>query len=665
MTPELEKANQRLLHAAVEWARALLEARRDAVALPGERSWFRRSAPEPRKARPVQGARAELEQAAANPDLPICLLAQRLGLSTFERDTLLLAAAAEVDTGIPSLMGEAQGDPARRHLTFGLAMTLLADPSWDALSPNRPLRAERLVEVHQSGSAPLLSAPLRIDERIAASIKGLEYLDERLAQMVTPLDDPGALPPSQEAIAEGLRRWLTEPGARGLVQLTGPQSIAKTDVAARAAALGGRRAFAARADALPSGGEELATFERLWSREAKLQPLLLLVQGMEGVEPLAGEEGRPPVRHRLPQMLARLGGACVADVRQPLPDIEAPIVAVGPPTDAERRDLWRKALTAEGKAPDEPLVVRLAGEFKIAASQIAQTAARAGAGAWQDRVRHASAALAGLTRWIEPRAAIGDVKLPALEKAQLERLIAHAQQRSVVQADFGFAEAGDRGLGLAALFHGESGTGKTLAAEAVAKALGVGLAVGDLATLKSKFVGETERNMRRVFDAAEEGGAVLFFDEADALFGKRSEVKDSHDRYANIEINYLLMRMEAFRGVAILATNQKHALDPAFLRRLRFVVGFPFPGAADRKAIWQHIFPRQTPVGDLDFDRLARFQLSGGSIFNAALSAAHAAAATDHRVDMADVLDAIRWELRKLERPVAEPEFRDLTKVPA
>jgi SpoVK/Ycf46/Vps4 family AAA+-type ATPase len=159
---------------------------------------------------------------------------------------------------------------------------------------------------------------------------------------------------------------------------------------------------------------------------------------------------------------------------------------------------------------------------------------------------------------------------------------------------------------------------------------------------------------------------VLCFDEADTLFGKRSEVKDSHDRYANLETNYLLTRMDTFRGVCILTTNQKHALDPAFMRRLRFVVAFPFPGVAERKAIWETVFPAQTPVGKLDYDRLARFQLSGGSIFNAAFAAAHAVAADtaadpDRRVELADLLDAIRWELLKLERPVGASEFRELS----
>jgi SpoVK/Ycf46/Vps4 family AAA+-type ATPase len=173
----------------------------------------------------------------------------------------------------------------------------------------------------------------------------------------------------------------------------------------------------------------------------------------------------------------------------------------------------------------------------------------------------------------------------------------------------------------------------------------------------SKYIGETEKNLRRLFDAAEDGGAILFFDEADALFGKRSEVKDSHDRYANIEINYLLQRMEAYRGLAVLATNLKSALDQAFLRRLRFLVTFPFPGVAERRAIWQRAFPPETPREELDLDRLAHLTLTGGSIHNVALHAAFLAAEAGSPVTMALVLDAARAEFRKLERPVNEADF--------
>jgi SpoVK/Ycf46/Vps4 family AAA+-type ATPase len=179
----------------------------------------------------------------------------------------------------------------------------------------------------------------------------------------------------------------------------------------------------------------------------------------------------------------------------------------------------------------------------------------------------------------------------------------------------------------------------------------------DLSAVVSKYIGETEKNLRRVFDAAEEGGAVLLFDEADALFGKRSEVKDSHDRYANVEISYLLQRMEAYRGLAVLTTNMKDALDPAFLRRLRFVVQFPFPDQSQRAEIWRRIFPARTPTDALDLNALSRLSIAGGNIRNIALHAAFAAADANEPVRMPHLLGAARLEYEKLEKPLTETEL--------
>jgi SpoVK/Ycf46/Vps4 family AAA+-type ATPase len=208
-----------------------------------------------------------------------------------------------------------------------------------------------------------------------------------------------------------------------------------------------------------------------------------------------------------------------------------------------------------------------------------------------------------------------------------------------------------------ALFAGESGTGKTMAAEVVAADLALNLYRIDLSAVVSKYIGETEKNLSRLFDAAEQGGSVLLFDEADALFGKRSEVKDSHDRYANIEVNYLLQRIESFSGLAILATNLKAALDNAFLRRMRFVVRFPHPGPAERRRMWERAFPHQTPLDRLDYERLARINLTGGHIMSAALNAAFLAAAEDLPVGMSHVLQGARAELVKLNRPISEADF--------
>jgi len=207
------------------------------------------------------------------------------------------------------------------------------------------------------------------------------------------------------------------------------------------------------------------------------------------------------------------------------------------------------------------------------------------------------------------------------------------------------------------LFAGASGTGKTLAAEVLANELRLDLYRIDLSSVVSKYIGETEKNLRRVFDAAEEGGAILLFDEADALFGKRSEVKDSHDRYANIEVSYLLQRMEAYRGLAILTTNLKSALDTAFLRRIRFIVQFPFPDAAMREEIWRRIFPPTLPTENLDLAKLARLHIAGGNIRNIALNAAFLAADAREPVRMTHMLRAASTEYAKLEKPLTVAEI--------
>jgi SpoVK/Ycf46/Vps4 family AAA+-type ATPase len=232
----------------------------------------------------------------------------------------------------------------------------------------------------------------------------------------------------------------------------------------------------------------------------------------------------------------------------------------------------------------------------------------------------------------------------------------HVRQRVKVHEEWGFAQS--RGAGVAALFAGSSGTGKTMAAEAIAAELDLDLFRVDLSQVVSKYIGETEKNLSVIFDAAEAGGAVLLFDEADALFGKRTQVKDSHDRYANIEVSFLLQRMEAYRGLAVLTTNMKEAVDQAFLRRLRFVVEFPFPDARGRREIWQKVFPDEVPKGALEPTLLARLQIAGGNIRNIALGAAFLAADENAQVEMRHVLRAASAEYVKLGRPLTELDPR-------
>jgi len=262
-----------------------------------------------------------------------------------------------------------------------------------------------------------------------------------------------------------------------------------------------------------------------------------------------------------------------------------------------------------------------------------------------------------LAQHITPCYTWEDIVLPEDTFRQLQEIAAQVANRPRVYEAWGFGAQLKRGRGISVLFSGPSGTGKTMAAEVLANHLKLDLYRVDLAGVVSKYIGETEKNLRGVFDAAEQSGAILFFDEADALFGKRTEVKDSHDRYANIEVNYLLQRMEDHRGLAILATNRKSSLDRAFMRRLRFLVDFPFPGAEGRRNIWRKVFPHQMPVDGLDYDSLSRLELAGGNIRNIALNAAFLAASEGGPLCMAHIVGAARREYAKIDKMVTEGEW--------
>jgi SpoVK/Ycf46/Vps4 family AAA+-type ATPase len=338
------------------------------------------------------------------------------------------------------------------------------------------------------------------------------------------------------------------------------------------------------------------------------------------------------------------------------------------PTRDEQRRVWQ-TLLGEATAPVNGHLGALVSQFNFTVPAIRASVQEAlGSGAegealaralWDAGRAQARPRLEDLAQRIVSRSTWDDLVLPEAERAMLREIAAHVAHRTTVYETWGFHALGTRGLGISALFAGASGTGKTMAAEVLADVLRLDLYRIDLSGVVSKYIGETEKNLRRVFDAAEDGGAILFFDEADALFGKRSEVKDSHDRYANIEINYLLQRMESYQGLAVLATNMKGALDPAFLRRIRFVVNFPFPDATQRAELWRRMFPPPTPTEGLDVVTLARLSIAGGNIRNIALNAAFLAAQAAEPVRMPHILRAVRSEYAKLERPLSEIETRD------
>jgi hypothetical protein len=656
--------NERYMAAAVKWIRLCLEAQIHRIL--GSRPLHQNGIAD--NASPAQhldsaiaeAAREMAEIESMDPPPAMTILCGRLRLSDFERSVLLLCTAMELDTQIPAMCGRAQDDVGRPFPTFALAMSLFDNAHWDALSPQGPLRFWRLIEVGMNSGRPLTASPLFPDERIVNFLKGLNQLDERLAVLLSPVFfEEEALPPSQkQTVAEMVQLFQGTNGNRhqGAVQLIGPDEHSKRTIAARAATQLGKILYRLPVSALPTQPSELEQLICLWQRETLLLPLVLYVD--------AGGDGIEGQLSFLRRFLERCSGLCFVSIREAQGDLSENTISfdIKKPTPAEQQKTWRDALSGvKGARPEI-----LAAQFNLNTSVIRTVAAEALADPeadiqerlWRACLVRSRPSLDHLAQRIDIKATWDDIVLPNDEMTLLRQIASQVHYRMKVYDQWGFREKLNRGLGISALFAGESGTGKTMAAEVLANHLGLNLYRIDLSAVVSKYIGETEKNLRRLFDAAEDGGAILFFDEADALFGKRSEVKDSHDRYANIEINYLLQRMEAYRGLAVLATNMKTAMDQAFMRRLRFVVNFSFPDVNQRKAIWEKVFPSALPKTPLDLKTLARLSITGGAIHNIAINAAFLAAEHDVDVDMSHILTAARIEYRKMGRPVNETEFR-------
>jgi hypothetical protein len=651
----------------------------------------------------IEEAAAELDEAAkAEPPPALVILTERLGLSRFEQEILLLCASVELDTRIAALCARAQDDASKPYPTFALAMAMFAEPTWDALSPQHPLRYLRLIEVNQPAAQPLTASALRVDERILNFIKGLNEFDDRLAPLLVAVDAPDMdLPPSQQLIAGAILRNIRQSAANifagriPLIELTGIDSSSKQFIAAVVADALQFRLYRMPAEVLPANAAELETLTRLWQREALLKPVALYIDASD----LTIES---PAFAAIRRFCKQCPGLAFLDTRLAwnIASDDVVVADVASPTPAEQKKVWIAKLSAvSDNAPesestedksDETETVEttddgiktgeisadeidffaalLANQFNLslpAIHRIAQNSLTYQSAetspldaVWEMCLSNSRPRLDALAQRIDAKATRSDIVLPVEETTLLAQIVEQVKHRGTVYDDWGFRERMNRGLGISALFAGESGTGKTMAAEVIASELNLNLYRIDLSSVVSKYIGDTERNLRQVFDAAEAGSAILFFDEADALFGRRSEVKDSHDRYANIEINYLLQRLESFGGLAILASNMKSALDTAFMRRLRFIVNFPFPGRTEREKIWQKVFPPATPKDALDYERLARFNLSGGSINNIALNAAFMATnQKPPRVTMRLIFDAVRTEFRKLGLPVNETDF--------
>ena len=610
---------------------------------------------------------AELSVRSAMEDPPaIDAIESAFGLSRFERDVLLLCAGTELDTAVADACAAAHGHPGSRYATFGLALSTLSEPHWSALTPAAALRRWHLVEVVHPETPT--TSPLRIDERVLHAIAGVSYLDPRIAPILHPISPPMSLHAgARDAAARVVGIWTTPRPSQATparVQLYGRRAADLRAVAAEAAAALGLQPVMIRASDLPEPAADREFFARICAREAALGGLAIV---------LDVDDATPASTVMATDFAAQLSARVVLIAQESLPgpDPRPICIAVPRPAASQSRAVWVDALGPSSVVLNGWLD-RVVGQFDLA-TPTAQTVAaqvrpllettRPNAEAvgrllWESCRDQARPSLDRLTQRITPHSRWSDLVLPNNQLRTLHLIALHVHHRLRVHENWGFAERTSRGLGTAALFAGPSGTGKTLAAEILAADLGLDLYRIDLSQVVSKYIGETEKNLRTVFDAADAGGAVLLFDEADALFGKRSEVRDSHDRYANIEVSYLLQRMEAYRGLAVLTTNMRGALDPAFLRRLRFVVQFPFPNAEQREEIWRRAFPDATPTDGLDPRKLAALTVSGGTIANIALLAAFIAAADDELVRMAHILTAARIEYAKLERPLTDKEVR-------
>ena len=593
---------------------------------------------------PAAGIDARLEQAAT-----------LLGLDLLDASVLALCAAPELNPRYGRLYAYLHDDVTRKLASPRLVARLIEGEGVNAadvltcFAAEAPLRRQGALRLLEAGGpVPLAERPVKVSDRLAAFLLG-SALDEiprdgRLRRVPLPACDPG-----REDVLVQLRGLLSTE-SRLPVVVAGPDASVLL-----AAALERPIVLVDVADLLD------ADLMREAALAAALEGARLAFDGIAELD--------PPERRRVLRALAALDGRpvlCAAsrDAAVALGDQTAIVVEAPLPSFGERRSAWTQLAAA-----DE--VADVAAKFRLSIGQIAEAAevARLAASTHGDSptsddldlgARQASSTRLGeLATRLNPAFTWNDLVLPERQREVLGSISAYLRHRDLVLSEWGYERAVARTQGLKVLFAGESGTGKTMAAQVLARELGLDLFRIDLATIVSKYIGETEKNLDRIFAAAEGSNAILFFDEADALFGKRSEVKDSHDRYANIEVAYLLQKMDSYAGAVILATNFRQNIDDAFLRRLDVVVDFPFPEAADRERIWRLLLPDAAPFDDdVDVGFLAaQFKLSGGGIRNCSLAGAFMAAEDAEPIGMRHLVRAVALEYGKLGRLTLESDF--------
>lgn len=619
--------------------------------------------------------------------LRLAILAPSFHLTAFDVDAILICLAAELDTRYERIYAYLQDDVTRKRPSVDLVLNLLSTSfaakldARERFSAGAPLLKYQLISLSEeaaSPKAPLLNRCLKLDERIVNYLLGSDEIDVRLGRQVSlvePKQNTANLILPADLLASLKRLFENHRNAEdGLtLHFQGIYGVGKRSTAGALCHLAGLKLLVVNVEPAPSAELDFAALVRLITREATLQNAALYWSGFDSL--LSADQGGR-LALLLQQLQERkaivfLAGETVWEPSDnpelpPFVRIEFPL-----PAYSERLLFWHRELNDIAEADVD--AAGLANKFRFSGGQIRDAALTA----WNLARRRdpgnvsvnmsdllegcrlqSNRKLAALATRIKPRYVWSDIVLPPDKLRQLREICNAVEFRPIVYEKWGFDNKLSLGKGLGLLFAGPSGTGKTMAAEVLAGELGLDLYKIDLSTVVSKYIGETEKNLSRIFTEAATSNAVLFFDEADALFGKRSEVRDSHDRYANIEINYLLQRMEEYEGTVILATNLRKNMDEAFVRRIQFTIEFPFPHADQRLAIWQHVWPENTPRQDLDLDFMARrFEISGGNIRNIALAAAFLAAEDGGCVKMKHLIRATGQEFQKMGKVVIEGEF--------
>ncbi|MBB5936606.1 ATP-binding protein [Streptomyces zagrosensis] len=621
-----------------------------------------------RPAKTEEGSAATRDNKARHPTR-LRALTREFHLTALDVEILLIALIPDLDDRYEQFYGYLNDDVTRRRPSTGLTLGLCGVSAADAdargrLHPASPLRAGGLLLVEEP-DRPFLARALRVPDRVTAHLLGHDVPDPRVADVLATWNEapdggrwqdlPGVGDPAPLARALG--------GGAELAYLREDQGGAGTALATSALTRAGRAAIGVDLERLAEDPNPLDAVRTL-TREARLTgaglvcaPIDTLIRDKPEVIRLVADTELPVI------LVGRAPWDATWSARSPLL-LHAP--RVEPPA---RAALWQRSY--EPPISPDLDVTRILSPFLLTPDQIAraarsaaQTASLNGGKVRADHIRAGAraqnaAGLDRLARRIEPTVTWADLVLPADPLAQLRELTARARHRDRVLGQWGMRPGGGRGRGVAALFAGDSGTGKTMSAEVIAADLGLDLYTVDLATVIDKYVGETEKNLEKIFSEAAGINGVLLFDEADAIFGKRSEVKDAHDRYANVESAYLLQRMESFDGLAILATNLRANLDDAFTRRLDLVVDFPLPDATQRRVLWERCLGPLLPrASDLDLDFCAdAFELAGGNIRSVAVTAAYLAAESGGAVRMEDLIHAVQREYQKLGRLTLASEF--------